>query len=45
MAVGSASNRLKADPNGAGVNRLHTYDISAPHRESGRYGSQEGEGG
>jgi hypothetical protein len=31
MAVGWAPNRLKAGPNGSGVNRLDTDDILAPH--------------
>ena len=31
MAVGGAPKRLKADPNGSGVNRLDTDDILAPH--------------
>ena len=34
MAVGWAPNRLKADPNGSGVNRLDTDDILAPHTHS-----------
>ncbi|MCJ7608073.1 hypothetical protein MUP00_00185 [Candidatus Bathyarchaeota archaeon] len=33
MAVGWAPNRLKADPNGSGVNRPDTDDILAPHRQ------------
>jgi hypothetical protein len=31
MAVGWAPNRLKADPNGSGVNPPDTDDILAPH--------------
>ena len=31
MAVGWALSRLKAGPNGSGVNRLDTDDILAPH--------------
>ena len=31
MAVGWAPNRLKAGPNGSGVNRLDTDGILAPH--------------
>ena len=33
MAVGWAPNRLKADPNGSGVNRLDTDDILVPHNK------------
>ena len=33
MAVGWAPNRLKAGPNGSGVNRLDTDDILAPHSQ------------
>jgi hypothetical protein len=35
MAVGWAPNRLKADPNSAGVNRLDADDILAPHNLPG----------
>jgi hypothetical protein len=31
MAVGRPPNRLKAGPNGSGVNRMDTDDILAPH--------------